>query len=244
MASIISKIEDNKKKRILKQIAKSEFEQARGTYHLHMLNEARKRYELIIKDIDRDILQKNDQKLKTEIEEKEQLRQCLEKYLITTRITEIPGIGQELGRGILNQIYRGNLTDLYQSFALSGIGDQKQSNINIWVNKYLNQIFTFLQNDFPGKNEIINQSKEKIVFILDEIEQKHTDKSVAEKKLIIINQWIGKLEKITLDDFIAARVENKGNFSEIENYINGVFAEWESIPDWFKEVMSGGIDVQ
>ncbi|NMC29935.1 MAG: hypothetical protein GYA45_07690 [Pelolinea sp.] len=244
MTSFLSKIENNKKNKALEKIAFGEFESARGTYHLKMLKDAQTRFQSIVKDYNLEILESNDQIREIEDNTKKQLSQCLERYLISTKITEIPGIGAALGQRILKFIYKNTLTDLYRSFALNGIGDQKQLQINIWVHKYLEEIPGLLLKDFPGKEEIIIQSNDKIYTIQEQIKQKISEKSMVEKKLEMINFWINKLEKTTLNDFITARVENKGNFSEIEEYINGVFAEWEPIPDWFKEVISGETNVQ
>jgi hypothetical protein len=241
MPSLFSRIEESKKRNALKQIAINEYDQARGTYHKKLLQEARNRLEMDVKNSEREIKQLISSCNQKAYEQKEQLRQCLERYLISTKITEIPGIGQALGSVILNSVYHGNLTDLYRASAYSGIGETKQYAINIWVQKYQRKFPSLLITSFPGKDEIIKKSEEIISQYNAQIAFKQTENLIANEKIQTISQWIEKFSKTTKQDFITAKVDQIGNIENIENYINGVFSEWEPMPAWFKEVISEGV---
>jgi hypothetical protein len=115
MASFISKVEEKKKNAELKRLAKSEFEHARGSSHLKMLKDAQKRYTIKISEYEREIHRLNAERIQVSETSKIQLRQALERHLISTRITEISGIGNAIGSMILNSVYKGNLKDLYRA---------------------------------------------------------------------------------------------------------------------------------
>ena len=46
------------------------------------------------------------------------------------------------------------------------------------------------------------------------------------------------LEGIGVRDFLKAMRDPTHAPEEIEQYQRGVFAEWEAVPDWFKEIVS------
>jgi hypothetical protein len=235
---------ENKKRKTLKEIAKGEFEHARGTYHLKMLKDAQQRFTARIGNTDSEIKRLSVERNNAIELGKTQLRQKLERHLISTRIIEIPGIGNALGSTILHCVYKGNLTDLYHASSYQGIGESKQYGINAWVQKYQNQIPALLQQDFPGKSEIVKQTADKMAGLEVQINQLKAIKYQDESKLNGIVKWIEYLGKVTAEDFIKARVYHLGDFSNIEIYLNGVFPEWEPMPDWFKYIISGGNDVR
>lgn len=239
MESILSKIELHKRRKILKTIAVSEYENARGTQHLKILKDAKENIELNLTQLSR-----NRQLLEIQLEELEKtrnqkLRIALEKYIIETRIQEIPGIGYALGSAILHKIYHDNLRDLFKSSWLQGIGGNKQTQINFWVLKYEKLIPDLLQHDFPGKSTIENESNEEISSIQAQISQLQENENIEGKKLSRLNEEVAKLEKVTVDDFIKARLDHEGNSSILDSYFNGAFPEWQEIPVWFKEIIQG-----
>ena len=244
MPSLLSRFEENKRRNALKKIAKSEYKHARGTYHLKMLKDAQKRITAKVKDADREIQRLSVESKQVFDTSQIQLRQVLERHLISTRITEIPGIGNALGSVILHTVYKGNLKDLYRASAYQGIGEAKQYGINAWVRKYQGKLPDLLLENFPGKMEITKQATERITTLETQMKQLHVTRSWDEKNLKGILKWVTYLGNITAEDFINARINHSGNFSSVENYLNGLFPEWEPMPEWFKIVILGAEDVR
>jgi hypothetical protein len=85
---------------------------------------------------------------------------------------------------------------------------------------------------------------DRIESIDNQIKKIQVMKSLDEENLKEIVVWVEYLSKITVKDFINARINHTGNFAAIETFINGVFPEWEPMPDWFKNVMAGGNDIR
>jgi hypothetical protein len=53
---------------------------------------------------------------------------------------------------------------------------------------------------------------------------------------------IESLAQVTSNAFYRA-LQSPDNFSEaVEHYLRGVFAEWEPVPDWFREIVEGVSD--
>lgn len=243
MTSLFLKIEENKKKKALIEVAKNEFKNARGTYHLKILQDAERLFSAKIINAESEMHRLNIEIERITISRGTQLRQIVEKNLISTRITEIPGIGNALGSVLLNHVYKNNLSDLYYASSYPGIGESKQYAITTWVKKYENQIPLLLREDFPNKQEIISQASSKITVLQNQISHLNTINKINEEYLSSIRKWIAYLSRVTVEDFINVRVNQSGDFELIENFINGIFPEWEPIPEWFKYVISGGTNV-
>jgi len=237
MASILDRIENRKRKNTLKALAKAEYEASRGVQHLAMLEEASerltvwlKRCENIINNLSNDLEDIQKQTLS-------KLRITLEKHLIKMHITEIPGIGQSLGSTILHSVYMNTLNDLRHAYIYNGIGETKQRYIDRWVAQYDRKIPALLKQDFPGKSAIISSANNQVRSLQSELIKWEAKKVRKQNKLERVTKEIESLKKVTVDDFIKARVEHEGDQAQIEEFISGVFPEWETMPEWFKEVI-------
>ena len=119
----------------------------------------------------------------------------------------------------------------------NGIGQTKQHSIDQWVAKYDREFPVLLKQDFPGKSNIILDSNAQMASLQSELKKWQADRICEEEKLDRVTKEIDRLEMVTVDDFVKARVEHEGDLAQIDGFINGVFSEWEAMPEWFMEVI-------
>jgi len=222
----------------LRQQANIDYQQARGTAHKHLLQTAKNnlthrqnRYKEIIQDANRQIA-------RLEKERDKKLKDALTHHIIHDRITEIPGIGQARKADILRYVYRGNITDLHHAHKLPGIGAQTQAAINQWVRHYQQNFVSLLKKNFPGKDKVEQACEQQI-----QAEKKKS--KTANINIQILNQSLNKiqtelvwLEKISANNFYRKLKKPETPVPELDRYIQGVFAEWESMPAWFQEILT------
>jgi len=219
-------------------MAALEYEQARGKQHLALLESAQQNLSIKIRDLREKIKQLEEKRLQIENSTHDELKKELERYIVSTKIFEVSGIGQTLGKSIIRHIYKSSITDLRYASRLQGIGENKQYAINTWIRKYEREIPKLMKQDFPGKKQLLLVSAKKIFVLNEEICKLSFRRKYLEEKLTTINPWIDKLRKISKKDFINARLNNQNNLDEIDLFTNGVFGEWEPMPEWFKDVLN------
>jgi len=238
MVSIIDKIQQIKKKRTLKKMAALEFEQARGKQHLNLLAGAQQTLMAEVNKLDTRMKSLQQKHRYIEDSTHKDLLKELEHYIVTTRIFEVPGIGKRLGEAIIRHIYKDSINDLRYAWRIQGIGDNKQYEINRWISFYEREMPRLLKKDFPGKKHLLLVAAKKIYVINEEIEKLQERKTTLENKLKLIHPWIEKLGKVSREDFINARFDGHNHHKEIVSFINGIYGEWEPMPEWFKDVLN------
>ena len=238
--SVFDSIIDWKKRNKLEQLARQEFEQARGTAHAKMLSSSHAQIMNKITKTDQQVSNLENKWRNAYSHYQHNLRRALEEHIVTTRLTEIPGIGPKLQQMIMSQIFRGSLKDLYYAHQLPGVGQSKQFQINAWINKYESLIPKLLEGDFPGKEQFKISTNKEIDTIKKNIEKLRTEKNKLEKKAKTAVDTLNGLCVVNLDDFIHAYLNPNENNPLINHYLQGVFAEWEPMPKWFKEIIEEG----
>ena len=117
---------------------------------------------------------------------------------------------------------------------VQGVGYNRQAAINAWIRTYEQQVPILLQGNFPGKSAVVKTYAANIATTKAQINQSEKRHKDLGECIGLIQQEITKLEAVTVKDFRAA-LENPAAYQvKIEAYQNGVFPEWEPIPDWFK----------
>lgn len=229
---------DSVKKRQLKKLATHDYEQARGTAHRLLLEQAAWALLAQIADYQR----KTDgakKQMKRDIEQRDaELKQALVRWLVENHLQEVPGIGDRLKREVIHSIFKGNLDDLREAYLVLGIGQQKQQYINQWIKNYNAQIPYRLQQHFPGKLEIgrkYQQAIEEQVQLIEAAEKAQED---PRARLIPIDRELRWLKEIEAKHFIRAYLEPGLDREDLDRYQIGVFAEWETMPDWFRAEMA------
>jgi hypothetical protein len=236
--SIIEKLLLRKQEAALKKIARQEFELARGTAHVKLLQDARKRIESKTKLDQKELVSLDDELRKADIQFNTRLKDSLDRYLIDTHLCEIPGIGPKLQQMIAARVFKGKLSDLRHASNFPGIGYTKQYEINFWVDKYERITPELFRGDFPGKSRITLEFTQKKDEIQGNSKNVKSQIGVLEKQINVIDEKLKELNSVTENDFIEARLNPDLWKPKIDSYLCGVFGEWETAPDWFKEIIS------
>jgi hypothetical protein len=226
------------KARALKKQAKEDYHQARGTAHRQLLEAAHTRLQKDIARCNQQIKQAEQEKRRLVRLRSQKIDEKLVRYLVENRLQEIRGIGETTQRQIATRIFHGKLSDLRRAHLIQGVGEQKQWNINQWISKYEAKLPKMHQQDFPGKQAVVNEfqtavkKQEKIV----------EDKTIEVQQLSTHSKPIkGELDwlrPVSAKDFIQAYTKQLGDSEVVDRYLCGVFPEWDSMPDWFKNVVT------
>jgi len=221
----------------LNQLAKEEYAQARGTAHKQLLQQARWQLQLLCNQAEQALQTSISESKSLEKQRKNRLRQALSYHLINTRLTEIPGVGDKRKEQILEFLYITRLSDLHHAYQVPGIGEQTQQAISQWVKRYRKQVPKLLKQDFPGKADIEAEFKELMIIKQRQLKGKERRLQNLESKRNRLDQELNWLEPIQEKHFRKALSSPNDPYPELDRYLQGVFAEWESIPNWFQEAI-------
>jgi len=232
------------KRNKLNKQAKLDFKSARGTVHLELMREANRRN---LQELDRcRAALDGARRRQADIEARRdhELRQTLEAYILQTRLREIPGIGQALAEQLRFLAQRdGGLRALRSaSNRVYGIGETRQAAIDLWVAGCETQMPILLTGDFPGKADA--QKRYTTALATSSAE---TGKLTAQVKMIStrldrLRIEIEPLAQVTPAAFYRALSGSESLPENAERYLRGAFAEWEPVPEWFKEIVGGVSD--
>ena len=198
--------------------------------------QAKPRIENKLSEIDRQLGSLEAEKHQLIQRRDKQLRIILEKHLILKYIPQLSGIGEALGTQII-QLYKESLEDLKYAWKIRGIGDWKYRSICNLVNVLKENLPALLEEQFPGKEAVLDEYKDRILGIEDRFDDIQSKKSDIQAQLSLMSEAINKMECVTPNDFINVRLNGSVRADSVEMYQKGVFSEWECIPDWFKIVM-------
>ena len=222
-------------KRLLTKRAKHDFRLARGTQHRSLVEEALSRLETELKS-KQQVKERATQNLrKLEANENADLVGAVQDYLVHNRLKEVAGIGPKLSKSIANEIYRGNLSDLRRANQLSGISETKQQAINQWVAKYQRQLKTLAQQQFPGRQAVLDKYKLRRTQLEREIQNASQDCAKIGKELEQLRKQGEPVITVTSEDFVNALTKQSQASDKVDNYIEGVYPPWAAIPDWYDE---------
>lgn len=216
--------------------AKADYEQARGTAHKLLLQDAKKILIQSKKKIEDKLKESKTRQSLLNAKRQSTLLQALETHLARTRLQEVPGIGEQRQSAILQIAFKGSLSDLKYAGQVPGIGEQTQRAINQWVDAIKRQIPQLLQEDFPGKHKIELKHQQQMQEMTKAISEYSRKKQRFEMYLRRIDIELAWLESVKIKDFKQALKTNQST-EKLDRYIQGVFAEWEAVPDWFGALM-------
>lgn len=226
----------------LRRHAARQYERARGTAHRRLLEQAQQRRQGDSERLLQRIRMAEREKKRLRQEQQEALERALAAWIVDERLSQARGIGDQLAYEIRQTVFRGRLEDLYRaSQEVTGVGPQRQQAINRWIQYYQKQFDDLLERPFPGKTRIKQHYREKIEAEERKIEQMREQLEPIQSSLAELKARLEPLERVSVEDFVAALGNNEaGSFaeSEVELYVQGVFAEWETPPDWFRRLVS------
>jgi hypothetical protein len=220
------------------KLSRQEYKQARGTAHKQLLVETRQKAQSLYQE-NLNYHRNAEQELKHLQEaQKQELEAILVQHLLESRLNEIKGIGPQRKAAIIQDVFRGKLSDLQQASKIPGITTTIQVEINRWVAHYQQELPHLLEQDFSGKSTIEARFKPRIALqeqILHDTEAKN---SSLQARIRRIDEELKWLNKITVRTFLQALIRPEQSAPELDRYLCGVFAEWEPVPEWFQEIVS------
>jgi hypothetical protein len=158
--------------------------------------------------------------------------------MIETELAQIDGIGPTLRDRIIQYSFDGTLPSLRGAYRVRGVGQQKQWAIQRWVQKREQELPRRMKEEFPSKNRINDQydqrerklekSLKKIEEEIDAMHRLATTASTEEERL----------SQVTVAQFRQAYKQDKEASEAVAEYLQGSFAEWESMPVWFETLIS------
>lgn len=221
----------------LRSRASLDFSNARGTLHLKMMRDAQAKHQRTIDSCEAALAAAQKQVSNIKAQRDEDLRKTLESHMLRTRLREIPGVGPTLSEQLREYAEaHGSARSLRSaSQHLVGVGPARQAAIDAWLSNYEATESALLASEFPGKDEVQTQAKARLAEVGKEIKKLVAQKSAVSVKLDRLNAEIKPLASVSYSDFMRALQNEAAPPPELDHYLRGAFAEWEPVPDWFKE---------
>jgi hypothetical protein len=224
----------------LRRQAALDYDNARGTSHLRMIEVAQKNIHKRIRSQERELRNFKNRKSKLEEKRKAEYLAQLRVYLVNQRLDEVQGIGPRLKRRILQQVFRGSLQDLHLAHRVVGVGESKQHAISMWVHRYQQEMPTLLRTDFPGKEAIRIKYRDHIQRLEEQIRQIRRKRHELVDLLSLVRHKTSGFPQLRKKDFVRALIDDEIYPEDIERYLQGLFPPWEPMPDWFRQVVDEG----
>lgn len=228
----------------LRELAKQEYEQARGTAHKRLLHAAKNWLEREMRRLILKIDSTRRQKDVISQKYKQALEKALVQIIVHEHLQEVPGIGAQRKAQILQHVFRGQLSDLSRAYQLQGVGPQTQEALNAWAASYTRQLPTLLKENFAGRSAIDQQYQPEIEKVEQQLTRLLQQQKALHTKEARIDQEIKWLDAISWKDFYNALKNPAYPSPTLNLYVQGVFGEWEPMPDWFRDAIEGVEEVQ
>ena len=227
-----------KRKKII-AIAEQDYQKSRGKHHLDQLvgvsGQLLKRHKK-----QKNLCNKDKRLVSKLLREKDnQLNKKLETQIVEQHFQEIKGIGSGLSQRVLKEVFNGRLNSLRNAILVNGVGDERQEQINKWVNIYKKQATIQMESNFPGKMAILSKYDKKIRSAEIQHEESKNTLKIIQGKVDKCLLEIDKLNKIKPSNFVDAYSDQTETNEDLNYFIKGVFGEWETIPSWYKELLEG-----
>lgn len=218
--------------------ARSDYLQARGTYHLRQIKISLRRLKekINILKIEEDELIAKIKNLKEERSRK--LLEALSSFLVQGQFIDIRGVGPTLRQRIISHCFDGTIQSLKRANAVRGIGGEKYYAVCQWVSAVESKLPDLLKDDFPNKNSIIEEYNQQGLQINAKL--RNIKKEISE--LISLREASLKakanLEKVKITSFIKSYRLSEEDSMNVNEYLQGIFPEWGKIPQWYKILIS------
>ncbi len=214
-----------------------DFTNARGTLHRNILQNALANLNREVSTINERLAQLTQQRTELQRTRDLELEKILTPQIVSTELTDVPGIGSVLKDRLIKECFNGTLESLNRASSVHGIGHDKGKAVEKWVRQTRRKMPQLLQRDFSGKAPIMKKYADLDENLLREINARH-------EKLQELQALIGKATTVLND----LKTVSKATFSKaysgdeqaaetVTHYLNGIFPEWERIPIWYKTLV-------
>jgi hypothetical protein len=215
-----------------------DYHDSRGNAHLAILLSAKKKLHKQGKTITKQKESLGDQLKFLEKNRDLQMLIALEKYLAENAYLEISTISKEQWRKIYLSFFKGHLDDIEKMIGFASVSESQIMETKTIIKSYKHQLGHYLAMDFPGKREIINQYVEEKKLVLEELAQLNKRLFLCDRNLNRCKLAIFTLKKVSVIDFILWAFGRAEYSQKVNDYSTGLFCEWDSIPGWFREIIS------
>ena len=219
--------------RRLRRRAKQDYQIARGTQHLHQLKPPLGALKRDIGATKNKIARSKQALQRLKDKRVGELRTALCRHLVRERLTEVHGIGPGLQQRILSQCFRGDLADLRRAEKLFNIGPTRQAALKRWVQARERELPRLLEDTFPGKERIVGEHRTKLTSLNKQLAQAREELTENQALLAAAEKSVEELESVQVSNFRKALRDKAPNIYVPGWYLTGVYAPWESAPDWF-----------
>lgn len=228
-------------KRSLRRLAKQDYASARGTLHKKMLIQAKPR---LIRAIQLETGYLSQEKQKLDHLTKEFVQNLNRAYLefsLSIGLDRISGLRPEWKEQLIASCRSGRLQDIYDtSLRIKDLSVE----VRYFILHFIQHFYTItvqeiLKSEFPEKDRIVQEFNHNKAAI----EQRITDLTASRQRhLAQLEKLKSELDRLTLvqeSDFLQMWEGKVDKSNKLEAYLRGVFAEWETPPDWFQEAVIG-----
>ena len=168
------------------------------------------------------------------LKQESDFEQHLAEQIVEKKLINVPGIGKILRDDIITNCFDGTISSLLKANHLKGIGPEKYVNIYEFVGKVELYISEKITTRFPGKANIEAKYETSIKALRNIISKLSSELRPLEELYTTANDEKLKLGTINVMDFVKASKGDSNSSQQVTKFINGVFTEWDKMPDWFK----------
>lgn len=217
---------------------RKEYLSTRGGQHLSIIKSSLPNLQNRIKQLKSKIKQKQAELDQILGKQRSDFEQYLAEQIVEKKLINVPGIGKILRDDIVTYCFDGSISSLLEAHRLRGIGPEKHYNIREFVNQAEDDISKRITTRFPGRDNIEAKYETRIRTLRNIISKLSSELRPLEKLYTIASDEKSKLDTINVMDFVKASKGNSDSSRRVTAFINGVFAEWEKMPDWFRTLVS------
>ena len=218
------------------KIAQQDYKNTRGYKHLTNLKQIQSKLDLLYQK-QTNIISDAKSQIMTITEQKDAEAHRVYADLMVSRLEgEIPHIGPGLAQNMRSICYNGRLEDLRNAqYRVRGIGEQRQYQINVWINNKISQYPSFISNNPSLIKRIQESYQANRQAYEDRISLASQNQANIQKNILIVKSEISQLSTVSEKDFQEAQTNNKT--IEPTRMINGIYAPWEPEPIWYKHLL-------
>ncbi len=216
---------------------RKEYLATRGTQHLTMMKSTLPNLQKRIKQLKSKITQQQAELDQILGKQQSDFEQYLGQQIVEKKLINVPGIGNSLRDDIITYCFDGTISSLLEANRLSGIGPEKYFNIRVFVDEVELDISKKVTTRFSGRANIEAKYETRIKTLQNIVRKLSSELRPLEKLYTIANDEKSKLETINVMDFVKASKGNSDSSRRVTEFINGVFAEWDKMPDWFRTLV-------
>ena len=224
--------------RPLHRKAKRDFQQARGTLHVKLLDTGLRSIQNGLENhwCEYSLAEQALIQIETDLEQEHTT--TLSRHLIRTHLPEAEGVGEKLTDLIMARCFDGTLDSLHGAYVIDGVGERKQESIDHWLIPLKTGFPELLERDFPGKNAIQERYDLYFETVHDWI---HREELIIHSLMRMdthVRIELHGLSQMTRSKFIRTYVTPGHNEPLMEKYLQGVHHAWDPPPDWFEDLIS------